>query len=89
MTKLYFDDVDFDGQLQRTMAAAYAGSADLGEALATARLIKPGDPASWFDRWSDLAKRVETIASQQARLGHTANAASNWLRVTTKPPPTE
>lgn len=80
MTKLYFDDVDFDGQLQRTMAAAHAGSADLGEALATARLIKPGDPASWFDRWSDLAKRVATIASQQAALGHTANAAGNWLR---------
>jgi len=78
--KLYFDDADFDGQLQRTLAAAYAGAADLGEAMATARLIKPGDPASWFDCWSDLARRVETTAKQQAALGHTVNAASNWLR---------
>ena len=47
--KLYFDDADFDAQLQRTASAAYSGSADLGEALATAARIKPGDPASWFD----------------------------------------
>ena len=31
--KLYFDDADFDGQLQRTATAAYAQSADLGEML--------------------------------------------------------
>ena len=36
--------------------AVYSGSGDLGEVLATAQRIKPGDPASWFDCWSDLAK---------------------------------
>ena len=80
MTKLFFDDADFDGQLQRTMSAAYVGSADLGEALATAQRIKPGDPVSWFDCWSDLAGRVEATAQEQATRGHRANAANNWLR---------
>jgi len=78
--KLYFDNEDFDGQLQRTLSAAYAGAADLGEALATARLIKPGDPASWFDNWSDLARRVETTAKQQATNGHRTNAGGAFLR---------
>ncbi|MBL8893759.1 MAG: hypothetical protein JNJ53_04110 [Rhizobiales bacterium] len=80
MTKLFFDDTDFDDQLQRTMSAAYVGSADLGEALATAQRIKPGDPVSWFDCWSDLAGRVEATAQEQATRGHRANAANNWLR---------
>jgi len=78
--KLFFDNADFDGQLQRTMSAAYAGSVDLGEALATAQRIKPGDPASWFDCWSDLARRTEATAREQSARGHSANAAGAWLR---------
>ena len=50
--KLYFDDADFDGQLQRTALAAYAQSADLGEMLVTAAKVTPGDNDSWFTAWS-------------------------------------
>jgi hypothetical protein len=78
--KLYFDDTDFDAQLQRTVAAVYAGAADLGEVLATAQQIKPGDPASWFDCWSDLARRCEATATEQAARNHRVNAAGAWLR---------
>ena len=35
--KVLFRNASYDGQLMRTLAAVLAGSADLGEALATAR----------------------------------------------------
>lgn len=42
MMKLYFDDAEMDGQLQRSLIAANAGAADLGEVMATAAKITPG-----------------------------------------------
>jgi hypothetical protein len=78
--KLFFDDADFDAQLQRTASAAYSNSADLGEVLATAQRVKPGDPASWFVEWSELARRVEATAKDQAARGHRVNAAGAFLR---------
>ena len=43
--RVLFGNASYDGQLTRTLAAAMAGSADLGEALATARRIgKPTAP---------------------------------------------
>jgi hypothetical protein len=42
--KLFYDsDPDFDGQLQRTVAKVVARQAELGEGLATAARIPPGD----------------------------------------------
>ena len=32
----------YDGQIERTLAAAYADAADIGEVLAVARRIRPG-----------------------------------------------
>jgi hypothetical protein len=37
------DDADMAAQLERTLIGAYCGSADLGEALATAGRVAPGD----------------------------------------------
>ena len=34
--KLYFDKLDYDDQLKRTVTAAYCGAADLGEMLVAA-----------------------------------------------------
>ena len=33
---------DYDGQIERALAAAYADAADIGEVLAVARRIRPG-----------------------------------------------
>lgn len=41
--KLFFDDVEFDAQLQHTAAKAACGACDLGEILAIATRIVPGD----------------------------------------------
>lgn len=76
--KLFFDDADFDGQLQRTAAAAYSRSADLGEMLAAAARVKPGDNDSWFDVWAAAAEQAESGAT--ASRGHPASTAGAWLR---------
>ena len=78
--KLYFDDADLDGQLQRTATAALSSSADLGEMLVAAQRITPGDAASWWNSWSKLAQRGEATAQGQTSRDHRANAAGAWLR---------
>ncbi len=80
--KLYFDDAEFDGQLKRTAAAAYARSADLGEMLVAAAKVTPGDNDSWFTAWSGLAARAEADAGSSAAAGHGASAACAFLRAT-------
>ena len=55
-TKVYFRDPSYDGQLGRTLAAAAVGSADLGEALATARRVGKLRGDSWHRAWSQTAE---------------------------------
>lgn len=80
--KLYFDDAEFDGQLQRTAGATYAQSADLGEMMVAAAKVIPGDHDSWFTVWSGMAARTESAALESAAAGHEASAAGAWLRAT-------
>lgn len=80
--KFVLEDAEMDAQLQRTAAAAYSGSADLGEALAAARRAAPGDAGSWFDEWAALAERTAQSAQSSAHLGHGVTAARAYLRAT-------
>jgi hypothetical protein len=41
--KLFFDDAEFDGELQRAISKAYERCSDIGECLATAQRIQQGD----------------------------------------------
>ena len=41
--KILLDDAEMDAQLQRTLTGVHSASADLGETLATAARITPGD----------------------------------------------
>jgi alpha-beta hydrolase superfamily lysophospholipase len=78
--KLYFDDADFDGQLQRSMAKIVEGCADAGEAIATASVITPGDLDSWYRAWWDTAERIRGIAEASLRAGHSVSAREAYLR---------
>jgi hypothetical protein len=49
--KLYFNDEEFDGQLQRAVFKAYDRCADIGECLATAQRIAEKDYDGWYDQW--------------------------------------
>ena len=45
--KLYFDDENFDGQLQRAVGKSDAGMANVGECLYIASQITQGERDSW------------------------------------------
>ncbi len=82
MVNFALDDPEMDGQLQRTVTAAYSGSADIGEALATARRVVPGDYASWHAQWNALAQKSFEAGEASERGGHPVSAARAYLRST-------
>ena len=71
---------EFDEQFQRTLAAATVGCADLGEALATAERIIPGDLDSWYQEWRRTGDRISAEAEESLSAGHTLDAADCYLR---------
>jgi hypothetical protein len=76
--KLYYDNADYDAQLQRTFAAVCSGAADPGEALVAASRAKAGDGDGWHAAWSAAAERAEARA--QAAGDHRESATGAWLR---------
>ena len=80
--KFFLDDSEFDAQLQRTASAMNAESADLGEALATAKRVVSGDFNDWFTQWSALAETTALTAEKAARSGQSVTAKKAYLRST-------
>lgn len=80
--KLYFDDVNFDGQLQRTVAKADSGMANVGECLYIASRITPGDRDSWYRAWSDFAGQLDAQGDAAFAASHPVSARNYYLRAT-------
>lgn len=78
--RLYFDDEGFDGQLQRSVGKADSGMANVGECLAIAAQITPGDRHSWYLAWSALAARLRAQGDAAGAAGHTVSARGAYLR---------
>jgi hypothetical protein len=78
--KLYFDDVAFDGQLQRSVGKSDSGMANVGECLAIAGQITPGDRDSWYQAWSGFAAHLVSQAGEAAKAGHRVSARGAYLR---------
>ena len=78
--KLFFDDVNFDGQLQRAVGKCDAGMANVGECLYIASQITPGDRDSWYAVWSQFADGLVQQADDALAAGHTVSAAGCFLR---------
>ncbi|WP_136708784.1 alpha/beta fold hydrolase [Agromyces sp. H66] len=78
--KLYFENVEFDQQFQRTAAKAVNGCCDLGEIFAIAARITPGDYDSWYREWWAAAESLRELAEAERAAGHRVNAASAHLR---------
>ncbi len=78
--KLFFDDDGFDGQLQRSVGKCDSGMANVGECLAIALLITPGDRDSWYQAWSGFAARLVTQADTALAAGHRVSARDAYLR---------
>ncbi len=78
--KILLDDADMDAQLSRTLIAVAAEASDLGEALATAGRVTPGDYDSWYAEWSATAKAAQEAADRSAEGGHAVTARKTYLR---------
>ena len=78
--KLYFDDVSFDGQLQRSVGLADAGMANVGECLAIAEQITEGNRDSWYQAWSAFATGLVARGDQAHSAGHHVSARNAYLR---------
>lgn len=78
--KLYFDDVAFDGALQRSVGKADAGMANVGECLAIAAQITAGDRDSWYDAWSGFGGRLIARGDEARLTGHRVSARNAYLR---------
>jgi len=75
-----FSNEFYDGQLERTLAAAYADAADLGEAFAVARRIHRPTPDRCYNAWSQRARAVTSRADDLARSGQRNSARGAYLR---------
>ena len=82
--KLYFDDAEFDGQLQRTAAAAYSGSRPTSaRCWSRRRKVTPGDNDSWFDGLVGAGRAGRGARRRTAPpAGIASSAADAWLRAT-------
>jgi hypothetical protein len=75
-----FSNEFYDGQLERTLAAAYADAADLGEAFAVASRISRPTPDRWYNAWSERAQAVASRADELAQSGERDSARAAYLR---------
>jgi len=80
---LVFTDREFAFELQRTLGAAYAGEADIGECLATASRIKEGDFESWYSEWRKTADTFRTAGDESLAAGHRVTAMEAYYRAET------
>ena len=78
--RVFFREADYDGQLVRSLSAAYAGSADLGEVFATARRVGPPEAGRWHSAWLAAARRSEATAREALATGRTITARGAFLR---------
>ena len=80
---LIFKDPEFAFELERTLAATYAGEADIGECLATASRIKEGDFESWYSEWKKTADHFRAEGDTSLASGHTVTAREAYYRAAT------
>lgn len=78
-----FTDHEFAFELKRTLAAAYAGEADIGECLATASRIQNGDFGSWYSEWNRTADHFRAAGDKSRAAGHTVTAREAYYRAAT------
>ena len=81
--ELVFKDSEFAFELKRTLAAAYAGEADIGECLATASRITEGDFASWYSEWKKTADNFQAEGNKSLAGGHNVTAREAYYRTAT------
>lgn len=80
MRFMFDTDESFSFESLRAVGYTAYGGADIGEVMATAARIAPGDWESWHREWKALADRIAGIADGCAASGHVVSASSAYLR---------
>jgi dienelactone hydrolase len=80
MRFMFDTDESFSFETLRAVGYTAYGGADIGEVMATAARITPGDWESWYREWRALADRIAAIADHCAANGHSVSAGSAYLR---------
>lgn len=80
MRFMFDTDESFSFETLRAVGYTAYGGADIGEVMATAARITPGDWESWHREWKALADRIAGIADGCAAGGHAVSASSAYLR---------
>ena len=78
--RVLLKDPSYDGQLARTLATVSAHSADLGEAMATARRLGKLTGQNWYDAWSATATRARAAAAEAQAAGDRVSTRNALLR---------
>ena len=76
MRFMFDTDESFSFETLRAVGYTVYGGADIGEVMATAARITPGDWESWHREWRALADRIAGIADECAAKGHSVSASS-------------
>lgn len=80
MNFVFDTDESFSYETLRAVGYTPYGGADIGEVIATAERITPGDTESWYREWRALADRIAATAERSAAAGHSTSANSAYLR---------
>lgn len=73
---MFHDDPAFWFETLRNLGLAAYGGSDVGEVVATASRVTPGDYDGWHDAWLSTAERLET----EVRQSHPISARDGLLR---------
>ena len=75
-----FKDPSFTFEFIRALGYTYEKGADIGESISTAKKITDGDVNSWYQAWTDIAKRIENVAKVAQDKGDIVTAREAFFR---------
>ena len=76
----FFENEQFNFELEVALGQVAYGCGDVGELLSTAGRIQDGDFDSWVSEWNATGQRIEQIAESCAAGGHAVSARAAYLR---------
>lgn len=76
----FFENEQFNFELELALGQVAYGCGDVGELLSTAERIGDGDFDSWVSEWSATGQRIKEIAESCASGGHALSARAAYLR---------
>ncbi|MGK0619454.1 alpha/beta hydrolase family protein [Meiothermus cerbereus] len=81
--KIRFQNEDMDSYFAWILAHQSEGGSAFGECFYAASQVQDGDPESWYAAWTEVAGRVENLATQALGKGHAVSARETYLRAFT------